>query len=145
MAHAWQRRLSHQRHPARARPLPRPLHGPRRYRHLPSKHQLGEERDAPGELDRQGAERIRESAGDFLGPMNGAAHNYAMDPQALFIRDPKICGGQTVFRGTRVLLRSVLASLAEGDTVDEVLKAFPSLSPEHVHAAVAFAATRTNR
>ncbi|MBX7132375.1 MAG: DUF433 domain-containing protein [Fimbriimonadaceae bacterium] len=63
-----------------------------------------------------------------------------MDLQALLIRDPKICGGQTVFRGTRVLLRSVLASLAEGDTVDEVLRAFPSLSPDHVHAAVAFAA-----
>ena len=30
------------------------------------------------------------------------------------IRDPKICGGQPVFKGTRVTLRTVLASLAEG-------------------------------
>jgi uncharacterized protein (DUF433 family) len=33
-----------------------------------------------------------------------------------FERNPKICGGQPVFRGTRVPLRTVLASLAEGDS-----------------------------
>ncbi|MDD9968064.1 MAG: DUF433 domain-containing protein, partial [Myxococcales bacterium] len=58
-----------------------------------------------------------------------------------FERNPRICGGQPVFRGTRVLLRTVLASLAEGDSVEDVLQAFPTLSPEHVRAAVAFAAS----
>ena len=29
------------------------------------------------------------------------------------VRDPKICGGQPVFKGTRVTLRTVLASLAK--------------------------------
>ena len=28
------------------------------------------------------------------------------------VRDPKICGGEGVFRGTRVTLHTVLASLA---------------------------------
>ncbi len=56
------------------------------------------------------------------------------------VRDPRICGGDPVFRGTRVTLRTVLASLAEGDSVETILKAFPSLSSEDVRAAVAFAA-----
>lgn len=55
-------------------------------------------------------------------------------------RDLQICGGQPVFRGTRVLLRTVLASLAEGDTTEEILAAFPTLKPEDVQAAIAFAA-----
>jgi uncharacterized protein (DUF433 family) len=58
-----------------------------------------------------------------------------------FERNPKISGGQPVFRGTRVLLRTVLASLAEGDTFEQVLKSFPTLTPEHLRAAVAFAAS----
>lgn len=58
-----------------------------------------------------------------------------------FERNPEICGGQPVFRGTRVLLRTVLASLAEGDSFEDILKAFPTLTPEHLRAAVAFAAS----
>jgi uncharacterized protein (DUF433 family) len=57
-----------------------------------------------------------------------------------FASDPKIMGGQTVFAGTRVPLRTVLASLAEGDTFEEILGAFPSLRLEHLVAAVQFAA-----
>lgn len=56
------------------------------------------------------------------------------------VRDPQICGGEPVFQGTRVTLRTVLASLADGDSVEAILHAFPSLSPEDVHAAIAFAA-----
>jgi uncharacterized protein (DUF433 family) len=55
-------------------------------------------------------------------------------------RDPAICGGQAVFNGTRVTLRTVLASLAEGDSVDEILRSFPSLAREQVRSAIAFAA-----
>ncbi|MGB8473116.1 MAG: DUF433 domain-containing protein [Candidatus Acidiferrum sp.] len=56
------------------------------------------------------------------------------------VRDPKICGGEPAFRGTRVTLRTVLASLATGDSAKEILADFPSLQPEDVQAAVAFAA-----
>jgi uncharacterized protein (DUF433 family) len=56
------------------------------------------------------------------------------------IRDPKICGGEPVFKGTRVTLRTVLASLAAGDGVEEILADFPSLGAEDVQAAIAFAA-----
>ena len=35
-----------------------------------------------------------------------------MDYQQYIMRDPKICGGEPVFKGTRLPLRTVLASLA---------------------------------
>jgi uncharacterized protein (DUF433 family) len=56
------------------------------------------------------------------------------------VRDPKICGGQPVIRGTRVLLRTVLASLAEGDTVEQIVLSFPTLTESAVRAVIAFAA-----
>lgn len=56
------------------------------------------------------------------------------------IRDREICNGEPVFKGTRVTLRTVLASLAQGDTPETILAAFPSLTKEDIHAAIAFAA-----
>jgi len=60
--------------------------------------------------------------------------------QERIIRDRQVCGGEPVFKGTRVTLRTVLASLAAGDTADEILADFPTLKPEDVQAAIAFAA-----
>jgi uncharacterized protein (DUF433 family) len=56
------------------------------------------------------------------------------------VRDPRICGGQAVIKGTRVTLRTVLASLADGNSVEEILEDFPSLKPEDIWAVIAFAA-----
>lgn len=58
----------------------------------------------------------------------------------LIVRDPAICGGQPVIRGTRVTLRTVLASLAEGATIAEILDDFPSLTEQGIRAVIAFAA-----
>ncbi len=55
-------------------------------------------------------------------------------------RDPTICGGEPVVTGTRVTVRTVLASLAEGMDVEELLQDFPSLSHEAIPAVIAFAA-----
>lgn len=51
-----------------------------------------------------------------------------------------ICGGEPVFRSTRVTLRAVLASLAAGDGPEDILSDFPSLQAEDIKAAIAFAA-----
>lgn len=56
-------------------------------------------------------------------------------------RDPQVVGGEPVFKGTRVTLRTVLASLAEGATTAEILADFPTLREEDVRAAIAFAAS----
>lgn len=60
--------------------------------------------------------------------------------EARIVRDPKICSGEATFRGTRVLLRTVLGGLAAGDSAEEILEAFPNLAPEDVKAAIMFAA-----
>ncbi len=56
------------------------------------------------------------------------------------IRDQKICGGEPVLKGTRVTIRTVLASLAEGSTIEQILSDFPTLSMDHIRATIAFAA-----
>lgn len=66
----------------------------------------------------------------------GSAMNY----QERIVRDPRVVGGEPVLRGTRVTLRTVLASLAEGATIAELLADFPTLAEEDVRAAIAFAA-----
>ena len=58
----------------------------------------------------------------------------------MITRDPAICGGAPVFRGTRVTLRTVLASLADGDSIEQILHSFPTLSEPQIRAAIAFAA-----
>jgi len=64
-----------------------------------------------------------------------------MDYQSRIVRDPKICGGEPVIKGTCVTVRTVLASLAEGASPEEILKDFPSLQSEDLRAIIAFAAS----
>ena len=63
-------------------------------------------------------------------------HNY----QDRIVRDPQVCGGEPAIKGTRVPVRTILASLAEGDRTDDILKDFPALNEEDVRAVIAFAA-----
>lgn len=57
------------------------------------------------------------------------------------IRDPGVVGGEPIVKGTRVTLRTVLASLAEGASIAEILADFPTLTEADVRAVIAFAAT----
>jgi uncharacterized protein (DUF433 family) len=68
------------------------------------------------------------------------ATGYMNNYEQHIIRDKEICGGEPVFRGTRVTLRTVLASLAGGDSAEDILSDFPSLKAEDIQAAIAFAA-----
>jgi uncharacterized protein (DUF433 family) len=45
-----------------------------------------------------------------------------------------------VIKGTRVTVRTVLASLAEGMSAAEIVTEFPTLDEEAVRAVIAFAA-----
>ena len=64
----------------------------------------------------------------------------ALNYQDRISHDPKIAGGEAIIKGTRVTLRTVLASLAEGATTAEILEDFPTLTEPDVRAAIAFAA-----
>jgi uncharacterized protein (DUF433 family) len=50
--------------------------------------------------------------------------------------DPDILGGTPVFVGTRVPVRTLVEYLAAGDTLDEFLDHFPSVSREQAIAAL---------
>ena len=53
--------------------------------------------------------------------------------------DAKIMGGTPVFVGTRVPVRSLFDYLAAGDTLDEFLREFPSVTREQAIAVLALA------
>lgn len=57
-----------------------------------------------------------------------------------FERRAEVCGGALVVKGTRVPVRTLLASLAEGATAEEVLADFPTVTRDGLRAVIAFAA-----
>jgi uncharacterized protein (DUF433 family) len=69
----------------------------------------------------------------------------AMNYRERIERNPHVVVGEPVLKGTRVTLRTVLASLAEGATTAEILADFPTLREEDVRAAIAFAATSARK
>lgn len=62
------------------------------------------------------------------------------DYSEIAVRDAQVCGGEPVVRGTRVPVRTILASLAEGAWIEEILTDFPTLRMEQIRAVIAFAA-----
>lgn len=53
--------------------------------------------------------------------------------------DPEILGGTPVFVGTRVPVQNLIDYLAAGDSLDEFLAQFPSVTREQAQAALEFA------
>lgn len=54
--------------------------------------------------------------------------------------DPAVCHGQACIKGTRVMVTVVLANLAAGIANDELLKSYPTLSPEDIQASLEYTA-----
>ncbi|MBI2892970.1 MAG: DUF433 domain-containing protein [Deltaproteobacteria bacterium] len=54
--------------------------------------------------------------------------------------DPNVCHGQPCIRGTRIMVWLLLEYLANGDSVDDILAAYPGLAREDVQACLAYAA-----
>ena len=54
--------------------------------------------------------------------------------------DPNICHGKACIRGTRVMVSVVLDNLAAGLGTAEILRTYPSLQPDDIAAAMAYAA-----
>ncbi len=57
----------------------------------------------------------------------------------VFHSHPDVLGGKTVFVGTRVPLKSLFDYLEAGDSLDEFLECFPSVSREQAVAALELA------
>jgi len=62
------------------------------------------------------------------------------DWQELLSSDPEICGGELCAKGTRIPVTVILDNLGEGHTAEAILASYPSLKPEHIQAALAYAA-----
>jgi uncharacterized protein (DUF433 family) len=57
--------------------------------------------------------------------------------------DTEICHGKPTFKGTRIMVWQILEMLESEASIKEILKAFPSLSEEHIKAALHYAANLT--
>jgi uncharacterized protein (DUF433 family) len=63
-----------------------------------------------------------------------------MNWREYIIVDPTICHGRACIKDTRVMVSVVLDNLAAGLNVNEIVKSYPSLTPEAVQATMAYAA-----
>lgn len=54
--------------------------------------------------------------------------------QAVVSRSPEVMGGTPVFCGTRVPVQTLLDYLEAGDSIDEFLEGFPSVTRQQVVA-----------
>lgn len=53
--------------------------------------------------------------------------------------NPRVCGGQPVVKGTRIPVEVVLDQLAENESWDSLLRAFPELTWADIQAVLQFA------
>jgi len=53
--------------------------------------------------------------------------------------NPKICHGQPCVKGTRIMTWLIVQYLANGDSVEDILAAYPSLTREGIQACLAYA------
>ncbi|MEQ1852090.1 MAG: DUF433 domain-containing protein [Chthoniobacteraceae bacterium] len=58
------------------------------------------------------------------------------DLQGVIHSDPEIMGGTPVFTGTRVPLQNLIDALEGGESIDEFLEGFPSVSRAQVIAVI---------
>lgn len=59
------------------------------------------------------------------------------------VADPAICHGKPTFVGTRIMVWQILDMLTAGQTTNDIIDAFPDLTPEHITAALDYAASLT--
>ncbi len=55
------------------------------------------------------------------------------------VADTEICGGTPTFSGTRIMVWQIIEMLETGETIEEIIENYPSLTKEHIIAALKFA------
>lgn len=53
-------------------------------------------------------------------------------------KNPEICGGEPLIRGTRITVRLIVGFTKMGTSVDEVIAMYPHLSHAQVHDALSY-------
>ena len=54
--------------------------------------------------------------------------------------NPNICFGKPCIRGTRIWVSLILDLMANGMSIEEILKEYPSLTKEDIRATIAYGA-----
>ena len=54
--------------------------------------------------------------------------------------DPEVCHGKPCIRGTRIIVSVVLDYLKGGETMETILRQYPTLAAEDIRAALGYAA-----
>jgi uncharacterized protein (DUF433 family) len=54
--------------------------------------------------------------------------------------DPQVCHGKPCVSGTRVMVAVILDNLAAGQSVEEILVSYPTITSEAIRASLAYAA-----
>lgn len=57
--------------------------------------------------------------------------------------DPNVMGGKPCIRGMRVTVGTIVGLIASGQTIEDVLEAYPYLEREDIFEALSYAAWRT--
>lgn len=57
--------------------------------------------------------------------------------------NPLVYHGRACIKGTRIMVSVILDNLAAGISQDEILRSYPSLTPEDIQAAILYAAELT--
>ncbi len=60
--------------------------------------------------------------------------------QERIVIDPEICNGRPTIRGTRITAQTVLEFLAAGDTPQDILDEYPTLTHEDILACISYSA-----
>lgn len=55
--------------------------------------------------------------------------------------NPDICNGKPVIKGSRITVQTILEFLGAGDSVEEVLEEYPSLSREDILECLRFSSS----
>ena len=63
-----------------------------------------------------------------------------MDWQTRITADQQVSHGKACIKGTRVMVSVILDNLAAGVSPKEILRSYPSLRPQDIQAAIAYAA-----
>ena len=59
--------------------------------------------------------------------------------------DPAVHHGDPCIAGSRIPVSVIVGSIADGDSVEQILKSYPQLKREDVQAALHYAAAAVNR
>ena len=59
--------------------------------------------------------------------------------QSLIEINPAVCHGRPIVAGTRITVAQILGALAGGDSIEDILEDYPSLTRQGILAALEFA------